>query len=546
MRETTPNTPPAADRSPIDLDAHGHDLAHTLYNDDLRPIHPAMRTWRQRAYLTLWVAMCMNAATWTLAASLIALGMNWVQALFTIVLANLIVLIPMLLNSHAGAKHGISFPVFARAAYGVRGANLPAVMRGLIACGWFGIQTWFGGLALNLALGAAIGPAWSQAPPVDLGPIGTVPITTLACYFVCLVAQVVIIYRGFESLRRFQAIAAPIVLGAVVVLIVILLVKTGGDLGPVVSQPSQLGWGAHFWLTAFPISLMANIAFWSTLSLNMPDFTRFAHDQKAQRRGQALGMPTTMFVVSLMAIITTSLAAQHYGVPPAALWNPDALVGHFGSRVGVILGALVIVVSSFQVNTAANLVSPSLDFSNALPKFISFRRGTLVAVTLGTLFLPWKLLASPQSYVFVWLGLYGGVMGAVGGVLVADYWLVRKTELRVPELFKFGSDYQFMKGWNVRAVVATVIGALIGVGGAYSAVGPDGKKNGPFPIDGVIPILKPLYDYNWVVAFLVGMFTYWLLATHRRQHHDTVPFDATPAHINPARIREPNRKEKSA
>jgi NCS1 family nucleobase:cation symporter-1 len=532
MRDTTPSSPPAPDPLPITLDAHGHDLANSLYNEDLRPIHPGMRTWNTKAYLTLWVAMCMNAATWTLAASLIALGMNWVQALFTIVLANVIVLVPMLLNSHAGAKHGISFPVFARAAYGVRGANLPAVMRGLIACGWFGIQTWFGGLALNLALGAAIGPAWSKAPPVDLGPIGTVPITTLACYFICLVAQVVIIYRGFEALRRFQAIAAPTVVGAVVVLIVVLLVKTGGDLGPVVSQPSQLGWGADFWRT-FPISLMANIAFWSTLSLNMPDFTRFAENQKAQRRGQAWGLPTTMFVVSLMAIVATSLAAQHYGVPPSELWNPDALVEHFGSRVAVILGALVIVVSSFQVNTAANLVSPALDFANALPRFINFRRGTLVAVILGTLFLPWKLLASPQTYVFVWLGLYGGVMGAVGGVLAADYWLVRKTELRVPDLFKFAGHYHFTNGWNVRAVVATAIGALFAVGGAYSAVGPDGNKTGPFPVDGIIPILKPLYDYNWLVAFLVGMFTYWLLATHRRQNHDTIPFDAASAHVSP-------------
>ncbi|MGV9796932.1 NCS1 family nucleobase:cation symporter-1 [Mycobacterium sp. NPDC003449] len=512
--------------SSITLDKHGHTLEPSLYNDDLRPIHPAMRTWKGRSYLALWVAISMNPATWTLAASLIALGMNWIQALFTIVLANLIVLIPMLLNSHAGAKHGISFPVFARAAYGVRGANLPAVMRGLVACGWFGIQTWFGGLGLNLALGAAIGPSWSQAAPVDLGVIGTVPITTLACYLICLIVQVAIIYKGFESLRRFQAIAAPIVLFAVLILIITLLVKTGGDLGPVVSQPSKLGWGAHFWVSVFPISLMANIAFWSTLSLNMPDFTRFAENMQAQRRGQAWGLPTTMLVVSFMAILATSLASQHYGVSAAELWNPDELVSHFGSPVAVFVGALAIVVSSVQTNMAANLVSPALDFANALPKLITFRRGVLVSVALGTLVLPWKLLASPETYVFVWLGFYGGVMGAVGGVLVADYWLVRKTELRVPDLFSLGGHYHFTSGWNVRAVIATAVGAVVAVGGAYSALGPDGAKTGPFPADGVIPFLRPLYDYNWVVAFLVAMAVYWVLASHRRDQHRTVPFDA--------------------
>ncbi|MAS07756.1 MAG: nitrate reductase [Ahrensia sp.] len=507
------------------LDAHGHAVDDTLYNDDLRPIPPSRRLWSSRSYLALWVAMCMNAATWTLAASLIALGMNWIQALFTIVLANLIILIPMLLNSHAGAKHGISFPVFARAAYGVRGANLPAVMRGLVACGWFGIQTWFGGLGLNLALGAAIGPVWSEATPVDLGPIGIVPLTTLACYLACVIAQVAVIAKGFDSLRRFQAIAAPVVIGAAAVLIVVLLIQTGGNLGPVMLQPSELGWGTRFWFVVFPISLMANIAFWSTLSLNMPDFTRFAQNQQAQRRGQSWGLPATMLVVSLMAILATSLAAERYSVDPSLLWNPDALVAHFDNRLAVIVGALIIVLSSFQVNMAANLVSAALDFTHALPKVLNFRRGVLVTVALGTLVLPWKLLASPESYVFVWLGFYGGVMGAVGGVLVADYWLVRRTELNVPELFRFNGCYHFNNGWNIRAVIATAIGVVFAVGGAYSTIGPDGVKTGPFPPDGLIPILRPLYDFNWLIAFLVAMVAYWLLAAHKHHRHHTVAFD---------------------
>lgn len=523
MSTTKPIDLPDPD-SPINLDDHGHYVEDTLYNKDLRPTHPRTRTWKVNAYLTLWVAMCINPATWTLAASLIALGMNWLQALFTVVLGNLVVLVPMVLNGHAGAKHGISYPVFARAAYGVRGATLPAIARGLIACGWFGIQTWFGALALNIALGAAIGPVWSTIEPIGLGPVGTVPLTTLACYVVCLIVQLVVVARGFESLRQFQAVVTPIILGAILILVVVLLIKTGGEFGPVVSQPSQLGWGAGFW-RIFPLSLMANIAFWSTLSMNMPDFTRFAVSQRTQFHGQAWGLPVTMLIVSLMAILATSLGAYHYGVPASDLWNPDELVQHFGNRFAVIVGALVVAVSTFQVNTAANLVSPALDFANSLPKYIDFRRGALVAVFLGTLFLPWKLLASPNSYIFVWLGFYGGVMGAFGGVIVADYWLVRKTNLSVPDLYKFGGRYHFSKGWNLRAVIATALGAVVGVGGAYSSVGPDSVKTGPFPVDGVIPVLKAFYDYNWVVAFLVGMGAYWVSATHRGRSDETIPFD---------------------
>lgn len=532
MSENYPDGPPASSDGamstqtpPTDSHAGSAGVAAGLFNHDLKPTYLHERTWTERTYLTLWVAMCMNPATWTLAASLIALGMNWLQALMTILLANLIVLIPMLLNSHAGAKHGISFPVFARASYGVRGANLPAVLRGLVACGWFGIQTWFGGLALNLALGALIGEAWTNLPVLDLGIIGTAPASTFACYLICLLAQLVIIYRGFDSLRRFQAIAAPLVVTAVFVLMVSLLFQTQGNLGPVVTQPSRLGWGTDFWFKAFPPSLMANIAFWSTLSLNMPDFTRFAKNQRAQRRGQAWGLPVTMLVVSFMAVLTTSLAAQHYGVDATVLWNPDELVSRFGSRIAIVIGALIIVVSSFATNTAANLVSPALDFSNALPRFVTFKTGALIAVVLGTLFLPWRLLASPDIYVFVWLGFYGGVLGAVGGVLVADYWLVRKTHLDVPDLFRYRGRFHYTNGWHIQAIVATGIGAFFAVGGAYSATNPDGTPSGPFPPEGIISVLSPLYDYNWVVSFIVGGVAYYLLTLHWRKTHETVPFE---------------------
>ena len=271
---------------------------------------------------------------------------------------------------------------------------------------------------------------------------------------------------------------------------------------------------------------MANIAFWSTLSLNMPDFTRFAENQRAQRRGQAFGLPITMLVVTAMAILTTSLAAEYYGVDPSVLWNPAQLVSKFGSPAAVAAGAFVIVVSSFAVNTAANLVSPALDFANTVPRLITFRTGAVLAVIIGTLFLPWRLLASPDVYIFVWLGFYGGVLGTVGGILVADYWLRRKTNLDVPDLFRREGLYGYTRGWHRSAVAAFLIGTFFAVGGAYSVRAADGTPTGPFPENGIVPLLSPLYDYNWVVAFLVGGVVYYLLARPSRSvTYTTVPFD---------------------
>ncbi len=308
--------------------------------------------------------------------------MNWVQAVVTIAVANVIVLVPMLLNSHAGTKYGIPYPVFARASFGLRGANLPAVLRALIACAWFGIQTWIGGEGFYTLIGAIAGHGWTAATPA----IGGFPWTQWLSFAIFWVLEMAIIVRGMDTLRRFENWAAPFVLVAAVVLLVYMITKAHG-FGAVLSQPARLGWGSRFWPVFFP-SLMAMIAFWSTMSLNMPDFTRFGRGQRQQALGQALGLPTTMTFFSLLAVLITAASQKIYGAP---IWDPIQLTGKFHSPVAIAFALFTIVVATLSVNVAANTVSPSYDFSNLAPKLVSFRTGGLITGVIGIAIQPWRL-----------------------------------------------------------------------------------------------------------------------------------------------------------
>jgi nucleobase:cation symporter-1, NCS1 family len=464
-------------------------------NGDLAPLPIARRTWTTYNYTALWIGMSHNIPTYLLASGLIALGMNWVQALITITLANLIVLIPMLLNSHAGTKYGIPYPVFARASFGLRGANLPAILRALIACAWFGIQTWIGGEGCYTLIGAIAGHGWTAATPA----FGGYPWTQWLSFAIFWVLEMAIIVRGMDTIRRFENWAAPVVLVAAVALLIYVVTRAHG-FGAVLSEPARLGWGGRWWPVFFP-SLMAMIAFWSTLSLNMPDFTRFSRGQHQQVTGQVLGLPTTMAFFSLLAVLITAASQKIYGTP---IWDPIQLTGKFTSPVVIAFALFSVLVATLSVNVAANTVSPSYDFSNLVPKLISFRTAGLITGVIGIAIQPWRLLANPHVYIFVWLGFYGGLLGTVAGVLIADYWLIRGTELRLGDLYRPHGAYWYHGGWNWRALVAFGVGALLAVGGAWSAPG-----EGPFPAGGLIPALKPLYDYNWVVGFAAALILYW-------------------------------------
>jgi NCS1 family nucleobase:cation symporter-1 len=492
-----------------------------LHNGDLAPTVLPKRTWTTYNYLALWVGMSINLPSWALAAGLIALGMDWVQAIITIALGNIIVLIPMLLISHAGTKYGIPYPVVSRASFGVWGANLPALLRAGIACIWFGIQTWIGALAI-FGIGTAFfnwllgeGNFWTDAGTISIGfgDAASQPWTMWLSFLIFWGANILIIVYGMNAVKRFENWAAPFLVIVFAALMVWMIIQADG-LGPVVSQAGTLGWGADFW-AVFPISLMGMIAFWSTLSLNMPDFTRFGRSQREQAIGQAAGLPTTMTLFPLIGVLTVSATVVVYG---EAIWDPAALVAKIDNVAIVLFMLFTFALATLSTNVAANVVSPSYDFSNAWPSRISFRTGGIITGIIGILIMPWYLFSDPSIYIFTWLGTYGGLTGAIAGVLIADYWLIRKRNLKLVDLYRPDGIYRYAGGWNWRAVVALVVGAFFAIGGAYTPAG----GTGPFPETGVLPFLKwdlmigdftfNLYDYSWVVAFVVGFVLYWIFA----------------------------------
>ena len=441
-----------------------------LYNHDLAPVRVKDRSWSTYNYAALWISMAHCIPTYMLASGLMDKGMSWSQALFTIALGNLIVLAPILLNSHPGTKYGIPFPVFARASYGVYGSNLPALLRALVACGWFGIQAWIGGQAVHTFL-RVLFPSWTTL----LGTLGGHPTTEWVSFLLFWSLNILIVYRGMELLRHVENWAAPFVLIMTAALVWWAIDRAHG-LGPILAQPGRLS-GATFWHAFWP-ALTAMVGYWATLSLNMPDFTRFGRSQREQAFGQIVALPTTMTLFAGMGVVITSATAIIYG---KAIWEPVELVGRFHSPLVVAVAMFTIVVATLSVNIAANVVSPANDFSNAFPKLISFRTGGLITGLLGIAMQPWRLLESGERYIG-WLITLSGGMGTVAGVLIADYWLVRRRSLKLEDLYLTHGVYTYRAGWNTRAVAATAIGCFFAWGGLG------------------IPALAPLLDYGWFVG----------------------------------------------
>ncbi len=457
--------------------------ASPLYNEDLAPVPVEKRNWTTYNYAALWISMAHCIPTYMLASGLISAGMNWWQALVTILLGNTIVLIPILLNSHPGTKYGIPFPVFARAAYGTIGSNLPALMRAIVACGWFGIQAWIGGAALHTFFSSFV-PGWQTLLG---GAIGGHTPTEWISFLIFWAMNIFVIYRGMNLLRHVENWAAPFVLIMTAILLVWILWQAGG-VGFLLNEPGKFQTFGEFFPIFVP-SLTAMIGFWATLSLNMPDFTRFGKSQREQVVGQTVALPTTMVVFAAMGILITSAAVIVFpNMNPADAWDPVKLVGQFSQPLVVAISMFTIVVATLSVNIAANVVSPANDFANAFPRWISFRTGGLITGIFGILMQPWKLLADPSGYIFSWLLGYSGGLGSIAGVLIADYWLVRRKALNLGDLYRTRGEYS---GWNWRAVAATLLGCF------FAWIGL------------IIPILRPLYDYAWFVGFGIAFAVHW-------------------------------------
>jgi NCS1 family nucleobase:cation symporter-1 len=447
----------------------------SLYNKDLAPVPLEKRTWGTYNYASLWVAMSVCIPTYMLASGLIAGGMSWKQAIATILLGNVIVLIPMLLNAHAGAKYGIPFPVFVRVSFGVRGANVPAVLRAIVACGWFGIQAWIGGQAIYSMLQILHPAAINNALGIWL------------CFFAFWLLNMVVIWRGIEMIKFLEGVSAPFMLGVGLLLLWWITRKAGG-LGPVLSSPSKFRTTSEF-LHFFIPSLTGMVGFWATVALNIPDFTRYAKSQKSQIVGQALGLPPAMTLYAFIGVAVTSASAVLFG---EAIWDPVLLLQRFRQPLVASIALVALLVATLNTNVAANVVSPSNDFSNLNPRLISFRTGGLITGVVGLAMMPWKLLTDFNSYIFGWLVGYSGLLGPIAGVMITDYFLIRKTNLDVSSLYRRNGIYEYRKGINPPAMFSLAAGIAVALGGL------------------VVPPLRWLYNYSWFVGFAVAGIVYYI------------------------------------
>jgi len=483
-----------------------------LWNADLAPTTAAQRNWTVWSIAALWVSMSACIPTYQLASSLVSGGMNWWQSVLTIFLGNVIVLIPMVLNAHAGTKYGIPFPVYCRASFGTWGANIPALLRALVACGWFGIQAWIGGAAI-FQLAAAFWPSLSHGQHAAfLGVTGP----QFAAFMTFWAINMVVIYNGIDSIRILLNIKAPLLIVLGLALLWWAYRKANG-FGPMLSQPSAFDPGrpqaGQFWGFFFP-ALTGMVGFWATLSLNIPDFSRYAKTQRDQVVGQAVGLPTTMALYSFIGVAVTSATIVIFG---HAIWDPVELLTKFDDKLTLVIAMISIAIATLATNIAANVVSPANDFSHLAPRLINFRTGGFLTGVIGILMMPWKLMADPHGYIFTWLIAYSALLGAVGGILICDYFALRRTKLSLRDLYDPAGRYAYTGGINWAAVVALVVAVLPCAPGFLHTV----KLIGYVP-----PVWDRIYTYAWFVTFAIAFCVYGLLmmfngsaAEDREQQH---------------------------
>ncbi len=466
-----------------------------FYNEDIAPVPRAQRKWGKWDIAALWVGMSVCIPTYMLAASLIDGGMSWWQAILTVALGNLIVLVPMVLVAHAGTRYGVPFPVLARAAFGLHGANIPSVLRAIVACGWFGIQTWIGGAAIHQLMAAGF-DWWASLPVVDLGFVGKMSLGAWLGFGIFWAINMAIIWRGIDSIRWMENLGAPFLLIIGIGLLAWAWVRAGG-FGPMLSAPDRFANSGDFFAFFFP-ALTGMVGYWATLSLNIPDFTRYARSQRDQILGQALGLNTTMPLYAFIGVAVTSATVVIFG---EQIWDPVELLARFDSVPVVMLSMLGLLVATLTTNLAANVVAPANAFTNLAPKRISFRAGGMATGIIGILMMPWKLLADPSGYIFTWLIGYSALLGPIAGVLICDYFVIRRMELSLDGLYRHG-PYSYAHGFNAKAMIALALGIALNVPGFLGTIGAV-----------TVPAFwTTLYSYAWFVGFAVAFGVYLALS----------------------------------
>ncbi len=462
-----------------------------LTNADLAPVPAGKQDWKAISFFSLWVGMAINIPTYMIAASLVDGGMSWQQAMWTVLLGNVIVLVPMALSGHAGTKYGIPFPVFARASFGISGAHIPSFLRAIVACGWFGIQTWIGGAAIYTIL-LIYAPGISETPALMPDWIG-IHWAQFLCFMIFWAMNIWLIWKGIESIRVLEHLAAPFLILCGLGLLAWAYTQADG-FGPMLQADSTFKTSEEFWNLFFP-SLTAMVGFWATLTLNISDFTRYASNQRAQVIGQLSGLPTTMTLFAFIGVAVTSATIVIFG---EAIWDPVVLVRRFDSPVLVSACMVAVIIATISTNAAANVVGPANNFSNMWPEKIDFKRGGYITGLIGILMMPWKLLADPSGYIFTWLIGYSALLGPVIGIILVDYFLVRGTEINLDELYRHDGRYA---GFNSRAIIALLAGVIPNIPGFLAQIGVT-QSGG---------LIVSLYNYAWFLGLTIAGVAYYLL-----------------------------------
>jgi len=569
-----------------------------LANPDIVPVPIKMRRWGWWDIACLWIGMAVCIPTYMLAAGLMSSGMNFKQAILTILFGNAVVLIPMILNAHAGTKYGIPFPVLIRTSFGISGAHIPSTLRGLVACGWFGIQTWIGGVAIYEmirvfwpGIGELLGGRPLPLLGINLGQ-------TLSFLFFWALHMAIVI-AGVESIRKVEAWGAPILIliglalgwwawsvgggfanvlaqsdhfqepslqavrlddqsielkldllknsdgsyraselkvaagnsvkdatgfvdagetiepnelltlnaGADEKFAAVKLIDKNGKDFVITTEVKPVGGGVkvNWWLTVFFPLLTAMVGYWATLSLNIPDFSRFAKSQKEQFIGQAVGLPTTMTFYAFIGVFVTCaslLAFPDVLISEQAPWDPVQLLARFKNPLIVFVSMFGLALATITTNVAANVVAPAVGFSNLAPNKITFKMGGIITGFIGILIMPWKLLASAGAYIFTWLIGYSALLGGIAGVMISDYYIFRRAKIDLLQLYIPNGKY---KGFNFAGITAFVLGVIPNIPGFLIQVEFISPESLP-------SIFRTIYTYAWFVSFGIAFVAYPILA----------------------------------
>ena len=484
----------------------------SYYNEDLAPTSVSQRTWTTYNITMLWVGMSICIPSLSLSSAAIGMGMNPWLAILNVALGNIIVLIPIQLNSQAGTKYGIPFPAFARLTFGAIGAHLPAILRSLVACGWTAVQAWVGGGAVAALIGVVakgfMNPEWTMALPGN----PSVQVGQLIGFLVFMVFVLWVAYNGMENIKWVQNIGGPLLI-IVMILLMAWSVGFAGEAGysfsDVLSAPNdQAALAASGGFTfVFLACLTGNIAFWSTMALNIPDFSRYAKTQKDQFWGQMLGMPIPMAVCAFIGAFFAQATKLATGT---AMFDPTGVFYYVDNAIIVAIAAIGVIAATITTCVAANVVAPANGFSNLAPTKISYKMGVVITCIIAVVMCPWWIYGAGGAYVFGWLNNYGAILAPIAAIFIADYFIVKGRKIDIASLYKGKTGiYWYSNGWNIAALIAWVA----------SWIFPIWANFGSFGFAGAAEFAAKLGSFGtWVAAnayffsFGVGFILYIILA----------------------------------